>query len=116
MIRNIVSYFIPPLLDRLDHNYRAKVAEDLRSYLKRKNLNFEWNDYKDFDLDLWTSDDFSVGQIIVKHKNSSSNLIQPFHFLIGKNRQSSPISPNLPNFWQYIRLTSPIGTKKTIFN
>ena len=66
LLLSFMSVFFPPCTNYFMKKGRQAVAKSLRTALENKNAMRD-ND-KLYDLILWTSEDYSVGQLIARHK------------------------------------------------
>ncbi len=75
IIFNLVTNFLPALRERYLKKYRKSVVKSLSLAIETKNK--QWINERPFEMLLWTSDDYEVAQLIVKHKYQDLKDPQP---------------------------------------
>lgn len=75
IIYSLVCRFLSPLEEKYLKKYRKKIFESMRQYIADRNNHKD--EEKEYNLELWVSDDFSAAQLIVKLRKKSNLVAQP---------------------------------------
>ena len=72
---SLVCRFLSPLQDKYLKKYRRKIFSSMQQYVNDKNSHKD--EEKEYNIELWVSEDFSAAQLIVKSRKKSHPMIQP---------------------------------------